>query len=208
MGASRANVPLGLDIELDAVAAELGLSLAPEVRARLIAHAARLSQWNQRVNLTRIEDGRDVARRHFGESLFLWNQVQPVPGMRVADIGSGAGFPGLPVAAASPETRVCCVEPAGKKAVFLREVSRDWGNVSVCQERAECFRRECDWTVMRAVAAAPILGDLARIAPRAALLCGERTICEVRDSEWFDWDDPRLLPWGERRFLLIGRRST
>ena len=92
--------------------------------------------------------------------------------------------------------------------MFLLEASRDWGNVCVASTRAEDCKGAFDWTVLRAVAAGPILGDLARLAPKTAILCGERTAEEVSGEPEFEWSSPIALPWGERRYLLCGRRST
>ncbi len=200
------------ETELDRVLGALELELDTAAREKLLRHEALLQRWNRKLNLTSIVDPRDVAERHFGESLFVWKHLGLTSGLTggatVADIGSGAGFPGLPIAALTPGATVTLVEPVTKKAVFLREVSRDWGNVQALAVRAEEVEGEFDWTVMRAVRAGPILGELSRLSRQTALLVGGETAEEVVAVETFRWADPVRLPWGARRQLLVGQRST
>jgi 16S rRNA (guanine527-N7)-methyltransferase len=186
------------------VASELGLDLDAATVARFVSHYALLIRWNRRVNLTRIDDPRDAAIRHFGESLFVAKETGVQAGT-VLDVGSGAGFPGLPLAAWRQSCRVTLLEPVMKKAVFLREVSRDLPNVQVRQARLEAVSERYEWSVMRAVAPADVFDDLAKVSERVALLLGREGAKAALGDPRFEWDPPRSLPWGERRLLLIGR---
>jgi 16S rRNA (guanine527-N7)-methyltransferase len=171
----------------------------------MLQHERLLQSWNPRINLTRIVEPREVARRHFGEALFL-NREANLSGS-VADLGAGAGFPGLPIAAVDGEIQMLEVESVMKKATFMREVSRDWGNVRVSETRIEDLRGPFDWVIMRAVAVEPLVKRLAELAPRAALLAGSRSFEALeRDGIWKV--RRRIpLPWDGPGELLIAERS-
>ena len=97
-----------------------------DLAPRLVVYLDLLLKWNRRTNLTSIRDPEEMARRHFGESLFAARVLahRLGDGAAVLDIGSGAGFPGLPVQLLLPKVHVVLAESQGKKAAFLREVIR------------------------------------------------------------------------------------
>ncbi|MCB1019778.1 MAG: 16S rRNA (guanine(527)-N(7))-methyltransferase RsmG [Acidobacteria bacterium] len=190
---------------MDAAVSELRLSLPPETRQKLLEHYRLLVQWNQRVALTTIRDPREIAQRHFAESLFVAARI-PEGVQTILDVGSGPGFPGLPIAAFRPDIQVTAVESVQRKAVFLREASRNWGNVGVRNERIEALEGQWDASVMRAVAVREVLPELARLSRRCGLLVGEEGVEEARGSALFHWNDPIPTPWGERRYLLWGQQ--
>src|ERR1041384_4020535 len=103
---------------------------------QLEAHYRLLIRWNPRLNLTRITSVEEAARLHYCESLFA-GYLLPRGSLRIADVGSGAGFPGIPIAILRPECSVTLVESHQRKSVFLREASRNLKNVSVITVRAE-----------------------------------------------------------------------
>jgi 16S rRNA (guanine527-N7)-methyltransferase len=146
-----------------------------------------------------------MAVRHFGEALFLAREM-PAGDVTVLDVGSGAGFPGLPLAAYRPGLEVALLESVQRKAVFLREVSRSWTNVAVRNERLEGLSGHWDLSVMRAVAVGATLAHLARVSERTAILTGEAGAEEAQKHRFFEWSTPVTLPWGDRRVLLQGRR--
>lgn len=191
---------------LRAVLSETGLDATPEAFERMVSHFRLLEKWNRGLNLTRVVAPEEAARRHFGESLLLAQAIGDFG--TLADIGSGGGFPGLPIAAGSPQSQVTLIESVGKKAAFLREVSRDWGNVRVEAKRAEQISRPFDWVTMRAVKASPLLTHVAQLAPNLGLLAGEETVEELQTTTGWAWQSPVALPWGDRRFILTGKRST
>jgi len=156
------------------------------------------------LNLTRIRDPRETARLHFGESLFLARECA-LEGGALVDLGSGAGFPGLPIAAWKPAVEVSLVESVAKKAVFLSEVSRDWPNARVWNARMEDYAERADWAVARAVAPREMAPLLCRIAGRAAILTGPAGVEALTEAAELDWAAPRRSPWGRERFLMIGK---
>lgn len=133
-----------------------------------------LLKWNARTNLTAIRDPHEIVRRHFGESLFAAQHIgSPAT---LLDLGSGAGFPGLPIALLHPETHVTLAESQNKKATFLREVVRTLAlpNVEVWAARAESLpaTRLFQTVALRAVdnMEAALPAARARIAPDGQLV--------------------------------------
>lgn len=170
--------------------------------AVLRAHYELLLKWNQVLNLTRVERVEEAVERHYCESVFLAARMA-AGAARVADIGSGAGFPGLVVAVMRPELQVTLIESHQRKAVFLREAARGLGNVRVLAERGEAVKEEFDICVSRAVSYDDLAKCLKRLAPVADLLTGE----EAPPAKLkFGWDEAVQLPWGERRYWRHGER--
>jgi 16S rRNA G527 N7-methylase RsmG len=163
------------------------------------AHWALVQRWNRRLNLTRILDEQEAAVRHFGEAAFLARWLPPGR-LRVADVGSGAGFPGMPLAVLRPECQVTLIESHRRKAVFLREASRGFSNVRVVAERAESVSGTFDWAVSRAVAWVELRPFIFDLAPALAFLGGR----EVIPGEC----SRVALPWGGDRFLVAVSRET
>ena len=111
MGTPESRLAAGL--------AKLGLALAPAQLEALAALAAELADWNTRVNLTAITAPDEVVDKHLLDSLAV---LPLLKGRSVADVGSGAGFPGLPLAIADPDRRFTLIESTGKKVKFIRHV--------------------------------------------------------------------------------------
>jgi 16S rRNA (guanine527-N7)-methyltransferase len=132
----------------------LAQPLAPAQVDQLLAYLELLLKWNAKTNLTAIREPEEIVRRHFGESLALAEMVDEIAGLeQAADLGSGAGFPGLPIAIYCMEIHVTLIESQSKKATFLKEVARalNLNNVSVVNQRAEEVSLKFDLITMRAV---------------------------------------------------------
>ena len=162
----------------EALAAECpaDLRLTDSQLEKLGRHNDLLSRWNKVLNLTRICGSEEAIRFHFLESLLLGRALPP-GNFRIADVGSGGGFPGIPVAILRPECLVCLVEAHQRKAVFLREVAREIPNVVVDARRAEEVRETYDWIVSRAVKPASVLP--LRLASNMALLMAKEDLREL-----------------------------
>ena len=130
-------------------------------------------------------------------ALFL-ARFLPVGSFRSIDVGSGPGFPGIPVAIYRPDCQVTLIESHQRKAVFLREAIRGLSNVTVVAGRAEDVKQEFDWVISRAVDPDEVLG--LRLAPRFALLIGDSDASRLAGAA-----EP--LPWGEHRVLFHVERS-
>ena len=146
--------------ELAAGLEALGLPTA--LATPLLAYLALLARWNATYNLTAIREPRDMVAKHLLDSLAM----QPfVRGLRtLADLGTGPGLPGIPLAIATPGLQVTLVESNGKKARFLREAVRQLGlgNVQVAQSRIEAFQpgTHFDAITARALATLPLILEL------------------------------------------------
>jgi 16S rRNA (guanine527-N7)-methyltransferase len=179
-------------------------------------HHELLLKWNAKVNLTAVRDPEQIVQRHFGESLFAGQQVFPDPGVSgsVADLGSGAGFPGIPVRIWAPRVALTLIESQQRKAVFLREVVRSLqlSGVEVLSARAETIKLQADVVTLRAVesfeAVLPIVAGLAKAGGRLALLIGRKQAAVVNSLlPGFSWSAPLPIPLSENRVLLQGRRE-
>src|SRR5262249_4642984 len=134
--------------------------------------------------LTRITDTQEAVRFHYCESLYLARFLPDAP-LGIADVGTGAGFPGIPLAIIRPDCHVELIESDQRKAVFLREATRELPNTSVLAMRAEDVVTRYDWLVSRAVS--PEFLSTLTLAPAFAFLGTEGA----------------RLPWGENRAILI-----
>jgi 16S rRNA (guanine527-N7)-methyltransferase len=167
---------------------------------RLQAHYELLCRWNHRLNLTSIGSLEEAVERHYCESIFL-AQFLPQASLKIVDIGSGGGFPGIPVAVVRPDCSVTLVEAHQRKAVFLREASRGLPNVRVLPARAEEMAEVFDCAISRAVSYADLVAILKKIAGTADLLTGDQ---EPPEEMCFTWNETVRLPWGTNRFLRLG----
>jgi len=162
-------------------------SLTSEQLDHLEAHYHLLTKWNNRINLTRINNLEDVVRIHYCESLLVATVLPPGP-LRIVDVGSGAGFPGIPIAIYRPECKVTLVESHQRKAVFLTEATRNHPNINILSCRAEDVHPKFDWQVSRAIPK-----QTQKLANNAATLSTETEI----------GSNVRKLPWGENRIVRL-----
>ena len=154
-------------------------------------HYQLLCRWNKGMNLTRIRSIREAVQLHYCESLFL-GQWMPKSKLRIVDVGSGAGFPGVPVAVLRPDCTVDLIESHQRKAAFLREASRQLPNVTVLPRRAEECTGAYDWLISRAVRVEDLLK--LKLARNLALLIGADDAGDLESLK---------VPWGERRVLAF-----
>jgi 16S rRNA (guanine527-N7)-methyltransferase len=179
-------------------------TLSGDQVAALQAHYELLVRWNKVLNLTTVRRVGEVVERHYCESVFLASHL-PEGALSIADVGSGAGFPGIPVAVMRPESSVTLIESHQRKAVFLREGSRTLRNVRVVAKRAEDVEGRFDWAISRAVSGEDLAGDVLRLAGNLAILRGEPAPFKAEDIAWAD---PIRLPWGAHRYLWVGSRVS
>jgi len=150
--------------ELTAASAQIGISLTADMQMQLQQYAALLQEWNEKINLTAITETGEIMEKHFYDCLLAMSQVNP--GNDAADVGTGAGFPGLVFKIARPELRMTLIEPTEKRCRFLEEVicRLDLKQVQVVNARAEDYaaahREKFDLVAARAVANLPILAEL------------------------------------------------
>jgi 16S rRNA (guanine527-N7)-methyltransferase len=194
---------------------EFGLQLNQHQVQQIQQYTKILLAWNDKVNLTAIRDPLEILYRHFCESMF-GAAALPVEKCRLADVGSGGGFPGLPLKIVRPGLEVFLIESNVKKATFLAEVVRELGltGATVLVSRFEELGEEVaplDFVCSRA------LGDFARFLDWAGspavsgknvlLWLGGRDVEEVRAISGWTWGTPKPIPHSLQRVLLSGARA-
>jgi 16S rRNA (guanine527-N7)-methyltransferase len=214
--------------------------LTPEMFAFISTYIDILLRWNDRINLTAIRDPEEIVTRHFGESLFAARNLFPhasaaqrresaaqgasrgIHGMAdvagneqkktLADVGSGAGFPGIPIKLWRPEIELTLIESNHKKATFLREVTRalTLTDIDIQSVRAETLHVQFDVVTMRAVerfdTILPSAASLVAETGRLALLIGTSQVSLARALlATYEVDEPLAVPQSTSRALLICR---
>ena len=177
------------------VHALVGIRLTRLQLAALGQYEGLLLEWNSRYNLTAIRDPQEIRARHFLDSLTCLIAMRGTPMERVIDVGSGAGFPGIPLKIACPDMQLTLLESIGKKADFCRQVVQSLilKAVSVISGRAETLgqasdhRQRYDWALARAVAVMPVLAEyllpLVKIGGHALAMKGESAPVEAQSAE-------------------------
>jgi 16S rRNA (guanine(527)-N(7))-methyltransferase RsmG len=163
------------------------------------------------MNLTSIRSPEEIVVRHYCESLFFGAQLPEAPaGTRIADIGSGAGFPGVPMAILRPDWRLTLIESHQRKGVFLRESTRALSNLTIIAQRAEQVAERFDWLVGRAIAANDVLALIPKLANQVGLLIGTTDFEGLTGHGGFTWSKTIAIPWSSRTLCVfgIGYRST
>lgn len=145
-------------------------------------HYELLERWNARINLTRVIELEEAVRFHYGESLFAASLV-PAEARTLADVGSGAGFPGFVIAVARPELAVTLIESDQRKAAFLREAGDLAPNVRVVAKRSSEVEGRFDVAVARAVRAEEVV-DFAMRACRWVIWIGTEAPRGIEGLEW------------------------
>jgi 16S rRNA (guanine527-N7)-methyltransferase len=174
-----------------------------------------LLAWNEKVNLTAIRDPLEILYRHFCESMYASVAV-PVENGRLADVGSGGGFPGLPLKIIRPNLRVFLVESNVRKATFLAEVVRtlDLKDTQVIVRRYEELNEEVaplDYVCSRALGEYADFLEWASLretgAKNVILWIGARDLPEIQKISTWDWQEPIAVPHSLQRLLLVGNRK-
>ena len=173
----------------------IGLQLNRAQLAALDTYERELLSWNARFNLTAIDDPKKIRTKHFLDSLTCLLAMRNAPMERVIDIGTGAGFPGIPLKIICPNMRLTLVESVGKKAAFCQHIVEilRLRDVEVLPERAEAVgssdahRERYDWALARAVATMSTLMEyllpLVHVGGRALAMKGEGGPAEAQAAE-------------------------
>jgi 16S rRNA (guanine527-N7)-methyltransferase len=175
-----------------------------------------LVKWNARINLTAVRAPEEMVQRHFGESFFAANHVLSQGKVeKVIDLGSGAGFPGVPFAMLAPQVQVTLIESNKKKAAFLRELiyQLNLKNAKVFDDRGEKYTQTADVVTMRAVESfSKVLAlaiQLAEPGGRVALMIGSSQVQEaIGSGDQMMWDEALPVPGGHSRVLLVGNQNS
>jgi 16S rRNA (guanine527-N7)-methyltransferase len=192
-------------------------SLSNDQLSRVAIYLDLLLKWNAKINLTAIRTPEEIATRHFGESLFAARYLLPKENRPASamDVGSGAGFPGLPMKICCPNLALTLIESNGKKATFLREVSRalELDGVEVLSRRAEDIKTQTDLVTQRAVerfvSILPVAERLMRPGGALALLIGSsQEEVAKRQLPNLRWQPAVPVPESQSRVLLVGSKDN
>src|SRR5579859_5269122 len=170
-----------------------------------------LLKWNARINLTALRAPEEIVERHFGESLFAARHILAEGPVKTAiDLGSGAGFPGVPIALLAPEVEVTLIESNQKKSTFLKELiyTLELRNVKVFSGRAEGYSQSVDLVTLRAVEkfgeVLPLAWRLLSPGGRLALLIGTSQVELAKGLlPGVQWHEVLAIPSGHSRILLV-----
>jgi len=140
-------------------AERIGQPLSDTQTSYFVRYARLLVEWNQKINLTAITEPDGIARLHFVDSLLLRCAIEPIENAKVIDVGTGAGFPGIPLKIMRPDIELTLLDSLNKRILFLEEVSKELGQKNICiHSRAEeagqndKYREQYDIATARAVA--------------------------------------------------------
>jgi 16S rRNA (guanine527-N7)-methyltransferase len=179
----------------DQVQKLLGIRLTRTQMSALDTYERELLAWNAQYNLTAIDEPERIRTKHFLDSMTCLLAMKNTPVKRVIDVGTGAGFPGIPLKIVAPKIQLTLVESVGKKANFCEHIVRilKLTEVEVVRARAEdlgcspTYRQQFDWALARAVASLPILVEyllpLVRVGGRALAMKGESGPAEAQAAE-------------------------
>lgn len=183
------------------------------IAAQFDSYLSLILRWNSRMNLTSVRDSDGILVRHFVESIACARAL-PAGIATLLDFGSGAGFPGLPIALCRPEIAVTLAESQGKKAAFLREAIRTVAMpVTVYEGRAETIHAHFDCVTLRAVDKMPeaVLAAVGLVRPSGwlALMTTITDLTTLRSAAiGFQWEREIALPGASNRILALARRES
>ena len=173
---------------------QIGIELDDYGLDRFDQYAERLVRWNEKVNLTAITDPDEIVIKHFVDSLYILKFIKMSPNQSLVDVGSGAGFPGLPLLIANPQLEVTFVDSVNKKLSFIKDALNNAGLMAnIINSRAEelgrnsDFRESFDYVTARAVAPLRVLAEyclpLAKPDGFFVSMKGSNGLQELADAE-------------------------
>ena len=192
------------------------VSTTPQLSESIRTYIDLLLRWNRKIALTTITDPAEILRFHFGESMFAISQV-PIRHGRLADVGTGAGFPAVPIGMVVPDLECILIESNQKKATFLAEVVRTLklDHVKVYRDRMESYpvsSLSLDFSISRALGIHEnfLFWSAARLNPsgKVILWLGDDDASKILANSSWSWSPPMKIPDSQRRVLLMGSRRA
>jgi 16S rRNA (guanine527-N7)-methyltransferase len=205
---------LDLAQQLDRLLADAGHhGLRADEKGKILDYLSLILRWNARINLSSVRTPEAILERHLVESI-VCARALPKDIATLLDFGSGAGFPGVPIAICRPDIAVTLAESQSKRAAFLQEAIRVTGiSARVHAARAEALVATFACVSLRAVdrmnhaisAAARLVGPMGWLAPM--ITRAQVRSIELATGEDFSWSAPIRLPGSDERILFLGQRS-
>jgi 16S rRNA (guanine527-N7)-methyltransferase len=202
------------DETIERVLRTYGVSAAPLLCDQIRVYIDLLLRWNQKTSLTSVTDPIEILRFHFGESLLAVSTV-PIRYGRLADVGSGAGFPAVPIRMVSQGLNVILIESNQKKATFLMEIVRalELDNIDMRRSRMESVslhEAKVDFITARALGIGDDFLEWAHHSLNpggsAVLWLGTTDASEISTKVGWKWADPIRIPASDRRVILHGSK--
>lgn len=174
---------------------KMGVSLTEEMASQFMTYLSLLLEWNEKMNLTAITDKKDVVQKHLVDCLSILPHLSLTGQEKIIDVGTGAGFPGIPVKIACPEVEMTLLDSLQKRIGFLEEVGSQLGlsGVNYVHSRAEDggqnpdYREQFDLCVSRAVANLAVLAEFClpfvKVGGRLAALKGPDALREIDEAQ-------------------------
>jgi 16S rRNA (guanine527-N7)-methyltransferase len=204
------------DSQIAASLAPFGVQISGDQILKIREYLSILLKWNDIISLTAITDPAEIVSRHFGESMYVAS-ITHVENGRLADVGTGAGFPGLALKILCPNLHTVLIEPNKKKSAFLAEVVRVLGlaDVEIIDLRFEEFRAEsglANFIASRAMGGYPKLLKWSKrvLADRGHVILwvGGEDTTSISNATGWTWRPAVRIPESQRRFILIGRPAS
>jgi 16S rRNA (guanine527-N7)-methyltransferase len=201
------------DVEIESTLSAFEVRPTPDQVVKIREYVRLLIKWNESMSLTTVVDPVEIVARHFGESMFA-RFLLSVENCRLADIGTGAGFPGLALKIACPDIRVVLIESNKKKCAFLHEVVRtlELKDVEIVASRFDEIRPASGFADVITARALGGFSDLLRWAKASLsfrghvlLWLGSEDSTKVSAEPGWIWQPTVKIPESQRRFILIGR---
>ena len=205
-----------------------GIEISDDLGKKLEIYARLLKEWNDKINLTAITDDEGIALKHFLDCLLVSKAAQFKNGDKVIDVGTGAGFPGLVIAAAFPDVRVTLLDSTGKKLKAVENIRQEMGvqNAEVVHMRAEDagkkpeFREKYDFATARAVAELRVLLEytlpFVKVGGTFLSLKGASAVDEIDGAKAslktlggkIEGINEFILPGGDKRAIINVKRIS
>ena len=201
-------------VQIRAILQSFDLAVSDSLCEQIRVYIELLLRWNRRISLTAIESPEEIVRTHFAECLLATKAAPNLHG-RLADVGTGAGFPGLPLRMYIPDLQLTLIEPNAKKCAFLAEVIRalDLKAVEIIQRRYEDVRTPdppFDIVTARALGQFQEFADWAEsvLAPngRVMVWTGPDGKSELERKKSWNWHLPYVIPGSKHRLIVVGSR--
>lgn len=175
---------------------------------KLARHHELFDRWNCRLDQTAVRDTGEAVERHYCEGIlaasYIARDYVPRGTKLIADIGSGAGFPGAVIAAILPKVTVHLVEPNLDKALFLRDSTRGWPNVKVRSSRAQNLPDHFDLLVARGMANREVLSLMPKLSSEVLLMTSKAEAELLQNEPNFTVGGTTAIPWATSRVLVGG----